>query len=133
MDVAANLYEDVVKGGSRVRADGLAEWERTYSMFMHLTVVLYHVIPIPIVAPLVMWLIKKEQSAFVDDQGREAVNFQISLVVYAILAGILFMCGIGVLLMLGVYALGIVGCILGSIAAHKGQYFRYPMTIRFIG
>ena len=110
---------------------GALEWERTYATFAHLTLLTVHVL-IPVVPAVVMWLVRRERSAFVDDHGREAVNFQISLVLYAIASGIMFFCGIGVVMMVAVYVLGIVGMVLGAVAAHKGQYFRYPMCLRIL-
>jgi uncharacterized protein len=132
------VYSEVVEGKGRV-VDPLAEqWERTYAMFTHLSLILVHLIGIPVIAPLVMWLVRRERSPFIDDHGREAVNFQISLVAYALgalLVG-LITCGVGLVLAIpfwiAIYALGIVGMILAAIAAHKGQYYRYPATIRFL-
>jgi uncharacterized Tic20 family protein len=128
------VYSEVVDGKGRVVDPDAAEWERTYSMFTHLSLLAFHV-ALPVLPALVLWLIKRDRSPFVDDHGREAVNFQLSLVLYALvavpLAG-LVTCGLGFLLWLPVYALGMVGMILASIAAHKGQYYRYPATIRFL-
>lgn len=115
--------------------DGLAtrEWERTYSLFVHLSLLLWSVL-IPVVPALVMWLIKRDQSQFVDDHGREVVNFQLSLLIYGIGLTILgfVTCGLGWVVLMGLYVLGIVGMILGAIAAHKGRYYRYPMCLRLI-
>jgi uncharacterized Tic20 family protein len=115
--------------------DGLAteEWERTYSLFVHLSLLLWSVL-MPVVPALVMWLIKRDQSQFVDDHGREVVNFQISLLIYGFMFGILgvITCGIAWVLIPGLYILGIIGMILGTIAAHKGRYYRYPMCLRLI-
>ena len=86
---------------------------------------------IPVIPALIMWLIKRGASPFVDDHGREALNFQISLCIYAVSSLILTFCSIGVVLLIGVYALAIVGMILAAVAANKGQFYRYPMTIRF--
>lgn len=109
------------------------EWERTYSLFMHLSLILTHLVPVPVVPVLIMWLIKKDQSAFVNDHGKEALNFQISLLIYAIVGGILLaVCGVGVLVLIGVYVLGIVGMIQGAIAAGKSRYYRYPACLRLI-
>src|SRR3954469_8419096 len=131
------VYSEVVDGKGRVVDAQAAEWERTYSMFTHLTLLALAIplFPVPVIPALVLWLIKRDRSPFVDDHGREAVNFQLSLVLYALvavpLAG-LVTCGLGFLLWLPVYALGMVGMILAAIAAHKGQYYRYPATIRFL-
>ncbi len=110
---------------------GLTEAERTWAMFMHLTTIVAHSL-CPVVPALVMWLVKRKDSAYLDDTGKEVVNFQISLIVYYICAAILTVVLIGFPLFLGVFALAIVGLIKGTIAANRGQYFRYPMCIRFI-
>jgi len=121
----------------RVSHPGIEPWERTYATFIHLTLLICPVAPV--VGALVMWLIRKDESAYVDDHGREAINFQISLVIYMIVLSILAIpigvltCGVGLVLPLGVYVLGIVGMILAATAANKGEYFRYPMCLRFIG
>jgi uncharacterized Tic20 family protein len=121
---------------SRVRPDRLVdeqaqEWERTYAMCLHLSLLTVHVV-MPVIPALVMWLIKRDRSPFVDDHGREAINFQLSLLIYFVASIVLFFCGIGVVIAMAVYVLGIVGMILGAVAAQRGEYFRYPATIRFL-
>lgn len=108
------------------------EWERTYGVFLHLSLAAV-MAGIPVVVALVMWLLKREKSAFVDDHGKEALNFQISLVLYN-LAGIVLMpvCGIGVVLIVAACVLGIVGVIMGAVAASNGRLFRYPACIRLV-
>ena len=114
---------------------GVEPWELTYAAFTHLTLLAYLVVPIPVIGALVMWLIKKDESSFIDDHGREALNFQISLVVYMLLSVpvALVTCGLGALLVPAVYVLGLVGMILAAVAANRGEYFRYPMCLRFVG
>lgn len=108
-----------------------AEWERLYSVFQHLTLLVH--VPVILVPAIVMWLIKKDASPFVDDHGRESINFQISLIIYYLISLVLVpVCYIGLPVMIGVWALGIVGMIMGAMAAGRGEYFRYPMCIRFL-
>ena len=108
------------------------EWERTYTMFTHLSLLTVHLL-VPVLPALAMWLIKRDKSPFVDDHGREAVNFQISLLLYTILSALLIpACGIGALFMLATYILGLVGMVIAAIAANRGEYYRYPATIRFL-
>ena len=110
--------------------------ERTFALMMHLTL-LGHVLlwGIAIAAPLIMWSIKKDESPFLDDHGREALNFQISLIIYTIFIfplGLLT-CGIGFIVFpILLYVLGLIGMIQAAIAANRGEFYRYPMTIRFI-
>ncbi len=106
--------------------------ERTYCLIMHLSLLAAHVF-IPVVPALVMWLIKRNESPFINDHGREAVNFQISVLIYVIAAGAIgVVTCIGAPLIAVAYVLGIVGMILAASAAHNGRYFRYPACIRFI-
>lgn len=105
--------------------------ERTYATLLHLTLLLFHFV-FPVIPALVMWQIKKDQSPFLDDHGKEAVNFQISVLIYGLCSGLLMLVGIGFLLLPVVYVLGIVGMILGAVAANRGEYFRYPACIRLI-
>jgi uncharacterized protein len=94
---------------------------------------LFHLL-VPVVPGLVLWLIKRDQSKFVDDHGREAMNFQISLLIYGAVATIIgiFTCTWWLLLPL-VYALGLVGLLLASLATWRCEVFRYPMCIRLLG
>lgn len=82
----------------------------------------------PILVSLVMWQSRRHDSPFIDDHGREALNFQISLFPVAIMLTLLT-CGLGLLL---VPVLTIGSGVVALRAANRGEYFRYPMCIRFI-
>ena len=108
--------------------------ERTWGMLSHL-LSLSGYIGVPfgnIVAPLVIWLVKKDQSQFVADQAKESLNFQISLTIYAIVSCILIFVLIGFLLLGIVYIGGIVLTIIATLKANEGQFYRYPLTIRLV-
>jgi len=85
-----------------------------------------------ILGPLVIWLMKKDEMPFVDDQGKEALNFQISLTIYAIVSGILCLIFIGFLLLPAVLIFGFVMTIIGAVKANGGERYRYPLAIRFL-
>jgi uncharacterized protein len=104
-------------------------WERTYATFTHLSALAFFA---PVVVALVLWLIKKEESPFVNDHGKEAVNFQISLVIYWAVAVVLAYICVGLPLMVATVVLGLVGCIMGAVAAKNGRYYRYPMCLRLV-
>jgi uncharacterized Tic20 family protein len=107
--------------------------ERTYATLLHLTMLAHlHTGGLGIVVALIMWLIKRNESPFIDDHGREAMNFQISMIIYMVASFVLVFCGIGVVLAVAVYVVGLVGMIMAAMAAHRGEYFRYPVTIRFL-
>ena len=114
---------------------GLApgDGERTYAMFTHLSSFLgYLVGPLVIIAPLVMWLIKKDESAYISDHGREAVNFNISLWIYMFVAGLLTLACVGYVMLPALFVFNIVIVIIAAIRANSGAYYRYPITMRFI-
>ncbi len=128
--------------GRTFRTD-LTDDEKTLAIFAHLGLLGHLVLPVvSILIPLVIWMTKRASSSFVDDHGREALNFQITLLIYAIglplIAGVLgaITCGVGLILMIpavvGPYVLGLVGMILAAVAANRGEFYRYPMTFRFI-
>lgn len=114
---------------------------RKWAMLCHLGG-LASLVPFPtanIILPLVIWLTKRDTDPYVDEQGREAVNFQISMFLYwalatalvfllkFILIGYLF---IWLPLLLIIAQVG--GTIIGVIRAHDGENFRYPLILRFI-
>lgn len=88
------------------------------------------------VGPLVIWLIKKEESPFVDDQGREALNFQITVLIGFVVSFVLsFLPFVGCVTMLLFPAIGIASLIfgiLGCVEANKGTAYRYPFALRLI-
>ncbi len=86
--------------------------------------------------PLIIWLIKKDESPFVDDQGKEALNFQISVLIAYVAAGIIGVIPVvGCLSALLIPAIGIAAlifAILGGLEANKGIIYRYPFALRLI-
>jgi uncharacterized Tic20 family protein len=109
-----------------------ADWERTWAVVCHLTIFILPVIWFPVIPALIAWLVRRHESPFIDDQGREVVNFHISLLIYGIIAGVLSFICIGWVFAVAVAALGYICGILGAVAAGKGRYYRYPMCLRFL-
>lgn len=85
-----------------------------------------------ILGPLVVWLIKKNEYPFVDDQGKEALNFQITMTIAFVCSAILCVIFIGFLLLPAVGIVDIVFTIIGSIKASDGVAYRYPFTLRLV-
>lgn len=106
---------------------------RSWALGAHLSALAGLVIPFGnILAPLVIWLVKREMDPFVDSQGKEALNFNISVAIYAIGAGILTVILIGFLLLAAVLVFWLVMVILASVRVNAGEPFKYPLAIRFI-
>ena len=113
---------------------------RTYALFNHLVSFLNlgnGGIPLAgLIAAIIMWQVRKGDSPFLDDHGREAVNFQLSFLAFIIggfIASILTL-GLGFLIyipgLIALIVIGFVGPIRGAIAAHRGEFYRYPCCIR---
>ena len=107
---------------------------RMWGMLCHLSA-LVGFIGVPfgnILGPLVVWLIKKDEFPFVNDQGKESLNFQISMTIYTVIAVILafFLIGIPAVLVLPI--IDVILIVIASVQANNGEAYRYPLTIRFI-
>jgi len=107
---------------------------RMWAMFCHLAgLALFLQIPLAnIIAPLIVWQIKKEDSPFIDEQGKEAVNFQISMTLYVFISFILLVACIGFVLLPLVIILDVVFLLIAAVKANDGFHYRYPLSIRFI-
>ena len=107
--------------------------ERMWGMLCHLSS-LIGLIGVPgLIGPLVIWLVKREQYGLVNDQGKEALNFQITLLIGGLICfQLCFVCGVGIVLLvlLGIFAL--VFTIIAAIKANEGVCYRYQMCIRLI-
>lgn len=107
--------------------------ENLWAMLCHLSALAGFFIPFGnIIGPLVIWLIKKDEFALVNDQGKESVNFQISMTIYIIAAAILVIILIGLPLLIILALVDLVLVVIASIRANEGEKYRYPFTIKFI-
>ncbi|MGB2908507.1 MAG: DUF4870 domain-containing protein [Candidatus Aminicenantaceae bacterium] len=108
--------------------------EKTWGMFCHLSAFGFFVFPAfgNILGPLVIWLIKKDESPYVDKQGKESLNFQISFTIYAFIAGILALVIIGLFLLLALGVAWVVLVIVATLKASNREEFQYPLSIRFL-
>jgi uncharacterized Tic20 family protein len=85
-----------------------------------------------ILGPLIVWLVKRGESAEIDAHGKEALNFQISMLIYNVIAGILCLLVIGFALLAVLHILNVVFVIIAALRASEGQMYRYPLTLRLI-
>ncbi len=102
-------------------------------MFAHLSALIGLIVPFGnVLGPLVIWLVQKDKMAFVDDQGKEALNFQITVFGAAVISFFLMFILIGFLLIFVVGLGALVLTIIAAIKANEGVAYRYPLTIRLI-
>jgi uncharacterized Tic20 family protein len=112
---------------------GATRDERNMAMLAHLSAFAGLVVPLGnIIAPLVIWLVQREKSAFVADQALESLNFNITVVLAGLACGILVIIGIGLLLWLALGIVWLVGTILGAVRAAEGQYYRHRFILRLV-
>ncbi len=81
---------------------------------------------------LLVWALKKDDNAYIADQAKEALNFQISVLIAQFVAGVLAVILIGFVLMGIIWLLNIVFCIIAAISTSKGETYRYPFCLRLI-
>lgn len=85
-----------------------------------------------LVGPLLVWALKKDSSPYIDQQGRESVNFQITMLIAYLISGILVLVFVGILLLAVCALFNVVMVVLAIIKTADGQDFRYPFAIRIL-
>jgi uncharacterized Tic20 family protein len=84
------------------------------------------------VAPLVVWLVFRERSEYLNRQGKEALNFQISVAIYSIASIVLWLIIIGIFLSIAVWITALVLMIIATVKVSNFEDYRYPLTIRLV-
>lgn len=121
-------------GGPAPPALSATRDERTYALLIHLSTFLF-----PLTGPLVLWLIRRHDSPFIDDHGKEAVNFHITLIGAAIALAVLSFVTFGIGMVFTVPAalvisvLDVVWTIQAAMRANDGARWRYPCSVRLVG
>ena len=81
---------------------------------------------------LLVWILKKDDNAYIADQAKEALNFQITVLIASFVASILIWLLIGFLLLPVIWIVNVIFCIIAAIASSKGEAYRYPLCLRLI-
>ena len=111
----------------------LSETERNWSMFCHLSAFAGFFFPFGgIIGPLICWLTRRDESSWVNVNGKASLNFQLSMLLYIVLAIPLCFIIIGIPIVILLGTLKVICVIIASIKAPKGELFRYPLVIPFI-
>jgi uncharacterized Tic20 family protein len=104
-----------------------------WAMLCHLSALSGLIVPFgSLIGPLIIWQLKKNEFPIVDDQGKEALNFQITTLIAAIVSGILIFVAIGFVLLIAVAIASLVLTIIAAIKANNGETYRYPFALRLI-
>ena len=110
------------------------ENERTWGMLAHLSALIGLVIPLigAVLGPLAVWLTRRETSAFVAGHAREALNFNITVLLAAIACMFLMLVFVGFLLGTALFVAWLVMTLIAAIKASEGAPYRYPISLRFV-
>lgn len=101
--------------------------QRLWATLAHIGGILFSVI-----GPLVVFLVQKDKGLYVTEQSKEALNFQITLLIGYVVSGVLTIVVIGIIGLVVLPVLAIVFGIIAAIAANKGENYRYPLTLRLV-
>ena len=114
-------------------AGGLTSDEKNMGMLAHLLVFSGYIVPFGnIIGPLVIFLTKKDESSYIRHHALEALNFQISMMIYFIVSAILCIVLIGLPLLIAALIIDLVCTIIAAVKASSGELYSYPMCIRFV-
>ena len=107
--------------------------EKEFGLLVYASSFAGYLIPLgSILGPLILWLMKREESRFVDQCGRNCLNFKISLFIYVVVSAVLVLVGIGVILLAALAILDLVCTVIGTVKASEGKVYKYPLTIKFL-
>ncbi|MEY5005183.1 MAG: hypothetical protein RI969_271 [Verrucomicrobiota bacterium] len=102
--------------------------EKNLGLIMHVL----SLVGFSLLGPLIVWLIKKDESPFINAQGRELLNFQLSFLIYTIVCIPLCFVLIGIPLLIVVGIGAFILTIIGLVKATEGKIYRFPVTIKML-
>jgi hypothetical protein len=106
--------------------------DRQWGLFAHLSGILASFVGFSFLGPLIVWLIKKDQSKFVDFHGKEALNFQLNIFVLVLISIPLMCVVVGIFTAIAAGLIGIIVPIIAGIKANNGEWYRIPYIVRLI-
>ncbi|MFZ3578235.1 DUF4870 domain-containing protein [Virgibacillus sp. DJP39] len=101
--------------------------ERLFGMLIYLVS-----FPFPILGPLIIWMLKRDDSEFIDYHGKEYFNFFISYTVYAVISAVLILVLIGIILIWVVGIMAFVFTLIALFKAYSGERYKFPLIFRII-
>lgn len=118
--------------GGEARVGAGSKESRNWALFAHLSAFVAAWVALAFLGPLVIWLVKRHEDAFVETHAREALNFNLTLLIWVGVGIVLAFLLVGIPLLIAIGIAWIVLTIRGAIAASNGDTYRYPFTIRFV-
>jgi len=120
--------------GSPAPGSTPTENERTWAMLAHLSALIGLVVPFIgiVIGPLAVWLARRDESPFVAEHAREALNFNITVLIGAIVCGLLMLVFVGFLLLTALFIAWLVMTLVAAIKASEGRTYQYPFSLRLV-
>lgn len=107
--------------------------ERMWGMLCHLSALSGFIIPFGnVIGPLIIYSMKKDEYAFVADQGKESLNFQISVLIYLLIGLVTIVILVGLVFLIFIPLIALILTVVAAVRANDGEWYRYPLCIRFI-
>jgi uncharacterized protein len=106
--------------------------DRNWAMGAHLSAFIAAYIALGFLGPLIVLLVRGDQSRFVRQHAVEALNFNLTVLIYIVISVILALLLIGLVMLVALGILYVVAVIIGAVRASSGEMYRYPLTIRFV-
>jgi uncharacterized protein len=111
---------------------GLDKETRQWAMILHLSQFAGYVIPLAgLIAPIVIWQVKKSEMPALDEHGKIVANWMLSAIIYAVISIVLIFLLIGIPMLLALGVMAILFPIIGGIKANNGELWKYPLSIPF--
>lgn len=101
--------------------------DKNLAVLTHLGGIFFSFVP-----GLIVWLLKKDDNPFLGEQAREALNFQITVLIGYLLAWVLAFVLVGFLLVPVIYVANLVLCLIAAVRTSKGESYQYPLSLRLI-
>lgn len=108
--------------------------ERLWAAGCHLAALAGYFIPIigNILGPLIVWMLARDKSPFINEQGKESINFQITMSIAAFVAFLLIFVAVGVFLMPIIALVDLILIIIAAVTVYQGKAYRYPFSLRLL-
>jgi uncharacterized protein len=121
------MEEQTFSQSKEIKYTNVSSDERTMAILVHVLSIFFWIFP-----GLIIYLLKKDESPYVAEHAKEAMNFQISVTIFSIIGIILSIIPIGIFVLIAVGLLNLILCIIATIKASDNVVYKYPFSIRLI-
>ena len=106
--------------------------EKLWATLTHLSPLVAGILGLPFLGPLIIYLVLRDRGPFIRWHSAQSLNFQLTLLIAYIVSAVLTLVVIGIFLLVAVAIASLIFMILAAVAANRGEYYRYPLTIQFV-